>query len=140
MAGVYGPIYKVWLGQKLCVAVNSPSLVKEVVRDQDTIFCNRDPPIAALAATFGGADIAFSSYGPDWRKLRKMFVREMLSNANLESSYTLLREEVKNSIRNVYNKIGTPIDFGEIAFVTVINAMLNMLWGGTLQGEEGAKV
>ena len=61
------------------------------------------------------------------------------SNANLESSYTLRREEVKDSIRNVYDKIGTPIDFGEIAFVTVINAMLNMLWGGTLQGEEGAK-
>ena len=31
------------------------------------------------------------------------------------------------------------MDFGELAFVTVINTMLNMLWGGTLQGEEGAK-
>ena len=31
------------------------------------------------------------------------------------------------------------MDFGELAFVTVINTMLNMLLGGTLQGEEGAQ-
>ena len=141
LAGVYGPIYKVWLGQKLCVVVNSPSLVKEVVRDQDAIFGNRDPPIAALVASYGGADIAFSQICPDWRKLRKIFVRELLSNANLNSSYTLRREEVKKSIKYVYDKIGTPIDLGELAFVTVINAIMNMLWGDALQGgEEGTNV
>ncbi|KAM3734927.1 hypothetical protein ACB098_10G051300 [Castanea mollissima] len=140
LAGVYGPIYKVWLGHKLCVVVSSPSLVKEVVRDQDTIFANRDPPVAALVATYGGSDIAFSSYGPEWKKLRKMFVREMLSNANLDSSYTLRREEVKKSIRNVYDKIGTPIDLGLLAFVTGVNAVMNMVWGDSLQGEEGTKI
>uniref|UniRef100_A0A2N9FFP6 Cytochrome P450 n=1 Tax=Fagus sylvatica TaxID=28930 RepID=A0A2N9FFP6_FAGSY len=141
LAGVYGPIYKVWLGQKLCVVVNSPSLVKEVVRDQDAIFGNRDPPIAGLVASYGGADIAFSQICPDWKKLRKIFMREMLSNANLNSSYTLRREEVKKSIKYVYDKIGTPIDLGELAFVTVINAIMNMLWGDTLQGgEEGTNV
>jgi cytochrome P450 len=138
LAGVYGPIYKVWLGQKLCIVVNSPSLVKEVVRDQDAIFCNRDPPIAALVSTFGGIDIAFSSYGPDWKKLRKIFIRDMLSNANLNSSCTLRREEIKKSIKYVYDKIGTPIDLGELAFVTVVNAVTNMLWGDTLQGGEEA--
>nr|XP_023892161.1 7-ethoxycoumarin O-deethylase-like [Quercus suber]POE61174.1 flavonoid 3'-monooxygenase [Quercus suber] len=140
LAGVYGPIYKVWLGQKLCVVISSPSLVKEVVRDQDTIFANRDPPIAARVASYGGVDIAFSSYGPEWKKLRKIFVREMLSNASLDSSYTLRREEVKKSIRNVYDKIGTPIDLGVLAFVTGVNAIMNMVWGDSLQGEEGTKI
>ena len=140
LAGLYGPIYKVWLGQKLCVVISSPSLVKEVVRDQDTIFANRDPPIAARVASYGGADIAFSSYGPDWKKLRKIFVREMLSNSNLDGSYTLRREEVKKSIRNVYDKIGTPIDLGVLAFVTAVNAVMNMVWGDSLQGEEGTKI
>ncbi|XP_030948780.1 flavonoid 3'-monooxygenase-like [Quercus lobata] len=140
LAGLYGPIYKVWLGQKLCVVISSPSLVKEVVRDQDRIFANRDPPIAARVATYGGADIAFSSYGPDWKKLRKIFVREMLSNSNLDGSYTLRREEVKKSIRNVYDKIGTPIDLGLLAFVTAVNAVMNMVWGDSLQGEEGTKI
>ncbi|KAG5593006.1 hypothetical protein H5410_043520 [Solanum commersonii] len=60
----YGPIYKFWLGGKLCVVLNSPSLAKEVVRDQDSVFANRDPPIAGLVATYGGLDIGFSPYGP----------------------------------------------------------------------------
>ncbi|KAK9984581.1 hypothetical protein SO802_034106 [Lithocarpus litseifolius] len=140
LAGVYGPIYKVWLGHKLCVVVSSPSLVKEVVRDQDTIFANRDPLIVAIVATYGGVDIAFSSYGPEWKKLRKIFMREILSNANLDSSYTLRREEVKKSIRNVYDKIGTPIDLGVLVFVTGVNAVMNMVWGDLLQGEEGTKI
>ena len=136
----YGPIYKLWLGKKLCVVVSSPSLVKEVVRDQDRVFANRDPSIAGLVASYGGGDIAFAPYGDDWKKLRKIFVREMLSGANLCGSQSLLREEVKKSIRNVYEKSGSPIDIGELAFLTVINSTINMVWGGTLRGEEGAAV
>ena len=39
----------------------------------------------------------------------------------------------------MYDKIGTPIDIGELAFMTVINVLMNLAWGDTLQGEEGAK-
>ncbi|KAG2681443.1 hypothetical protein I3760_11G144900 [Carya illinoinensis] len=139
LGGIYGPIYKVWLANKLCIVISSPSLVKEVVRDQDAIFSNRDVNRATLAVTYGGVDIAFSPNGHDWKMLRKIFVREMLSPSNLDSTFALRREEVRIAIRNVYDKTGTPVDVGELVFVTVMNAIMNMLWGGTLQGEEGAK-
>ncbi|KAG7967572.1 hypothetical protein I3843_08G105700 [Carya illinoinensis] len=140
LGGIYGPIYKIWLGSKLCIVISSPSLVKEVVRDQDAIFANRDATKAALAITSGGVDIVFSPNGPNWRMLRKMFVREMLSPANLDSTFALRREEVRNTIINVYEKIGAPIDLGELAFMTSMNAIMKLLWGSTLQGEEGAKL
>ncbi|XP_027774892.1 cytochrome P450 71D7-like [Solanum pennellii] len=70
----YGPIYKFWLGSKLCVVLNAPSLAKEVVRDQDSVFANRDPPIAGLVGTYGGLDIGFSPCGSYWREMRKLFV------------------------------------------------------------------
>ncbi|KAF9689461.1 hypothetical protein SADUNF_Sadunf01G0094600 [Salix dunnii] len=109
LAGVYGPIYKLRLGNKLFMVVSSPRLAKEIVRDKDTIFADRDPPISARVFTYGGNDIAWSSYGPPWTKMRKIFVREMLN----------------------------PVDFGELAYVTSINAILGiLLGGGTIQGEK----
>lgn len=68
----YGPIFKLWLGQKMCVVVASPELVREVVRDQDKAFANRDPTVSTLVGSHGGNDIAFANFGPEWKNLRKV--------------------------------------------------------------------
>ncbi|KAL0296155.1 UNVERIFIED_CONTAM: Flavonoid 3'-monooxygenase [Sesamum radiatum] len=140
LAQRYGPIYKLYLGNKLCVVINSPSLVKEVVRDQDSIFADRDANIAALAATYGGKDISFSPLNSEWRTMRKIFVREVLSNKSLQGSYNLRKEEVRKAISRVYKDAGKPVHFGELSFRTEINVIMNLLWGGTVEGEECERV
>ncbi|OMO80885.1 Cytochrome P450 [Corchorus olitorius] len=139
MAKIYGPIYKLSLGQRQCVIISSPHLAKEVVRDYDVTFANRNPNIAALAFSFGGKDIAFSPYGPEWRMLRRIFVQEMQSKANLDAFYGLRKKEIKKSVKDVYAKKGNPIDVGEMAFSTVINMITSMFWGGTIQGDSNCK-
>ncbi|KAI7995335.1 Flavonoid 3'-monooxygenase [Camellia lanceoleosa] len=136
LAHHYGPVFKLWLGNKLYVVITSPSLAKQVVRDQDIVFSNRDPPISALAATYGAQDIAWSSYGSHWRNMRKIFVREMLSNSSLEACYNLRRTEVRKTITQVYRKICKPVEIGEIAFLTEFNVVLSMLWGSTFDIQE----
>ncbi|KAK3224822.1 hypothetical protein Dsin_004684 [Dipteronia sinensis] len=134
LAGIYGPIYKLWFGSKLCVVVSSPSLAKELVRDQDTIFANRHPPVVAMVL-HGGNDIAFLPYGPEWRTLRKLFVSKMMSNASLDACYALRKQEVKKILREVYNRSGKAIAIGELSFSASINVIQNILWGSTLQGQ-----
>ncbi|PSS09755.1 Flavonoid 3',5'-hydroxylase [Actinidia chinensis var. chinensis] len=95
LAHQYGPIYKLWLGQKLCVVMNSPSLAKE-------------------------------------RTMRKVFVRDTMSNSSLEASYNLRKDEVLKTIREVHSKIGTPMDIAEITFLTQMNVIMNMVWGSTI--------
>ncbi|CAN1333235.1 Labd-13Z-ene-9,15,16-triol synthase, chloroplastic [Linum perenne] len=139
LAEVYGPIYKLWLGYKMHVVISSPSLVKQI-RDQDETFAARDPSIAAKILTHGVNDVAFKSYGSDWkkwRKLRKVFVHELLSNARLEGSYVLRKKEVERAVKDVYRKRGKALDFGQLVFMTVSNTILSMLWGCTVYGEEG---
>ncbi|XP_012087108.1 labd-13Z-ene-9,15,16-triol synthase, chloroplastic [Jatropha curcas] len=134
---VYGPICKLWLGNKLCIVISSPSLAKEVVRDKDTIFANRDPPVAAKVITYGGNDILWSSYGPEWKKIRKVFVREMLSNSNLDACCPLREREVKKAITYVFSRAdNNSINFGEFVFEIAANAIIRMLCGGTLEGEK----
>ncbi|PON53793.1 Cytochrome P [Parasponia andersonii] len=138
LATVYGPIFKFWMGTKLCVVITSPPLVGEVVRDQDTVFANRDVSTCALVATHGGHDVAFASYGPEWKKLRKIFVREMSNNTVLNNLYGLRREEVRKSVRHIYEKVKTTVDIGALAFLTAINSIMSMTIGASLHGDNAA--
>ncbi|CAN1186060.1 Flavonoid 3'-monooxygenase [Linum perenne] len=136
LAEVYGPIYKLWLGYKMYVVIGSPSLVKQI-RDQDETFTARDPSIAAKILTHGGNNNAFTSYGSNWKKLRKVFVRELVSNVRLGASYMLRKQEVERAVKDVYQKRGKVLDFGQLVFMVITNTVLSMLWGSTVHGEEG---
>lgn len=139
-ARTYGPILTLQLGQKVGIVVTSPALAREVLKEQDSKFANRDVPVAGLEATYGGKDIVWTPYGPEWRMLRKVCVREMLSNATLDSVYTLRRKEVRQTIGYIYSKVGSPVNIGEQMFLTVLNVITSMMWGGTVEGEARAEL
>ncbi|XP_061348227.1 flavonoid 3'-monooxygenase CYP75B137-like [Gastrolobium bilobum] len=136
LARTYGPIFKVQLGSKLGIVLSSPSMAREVLKDQDTVFANRDVSAAGKAATYGGSDILWSPYGPEWRVLRKVCTLKMLSNTTLDSVYGLRRKEVLKMVVYLYSRVGSPVRVGEQVFLTVLNVITNMLWGGAVDGAE----
>uniref|UniRef100_A0A7N0V371 Cytochrome P450 n=1 Tax=Kalanchoe fedtschenkoi TaxID=63787 RepID=A0A7N0V371_KALFE len=134
LGSVHGPIFKVWLGNKMYVVVSSPEVVRQVVREKDTIFANRDAARAARIATYDANDIAFRDYGPEWRKMRKIFVHKMLGNATLDASFRLRRGVVARGVKEVYGQIGRPVKIGAVGLLTVINSMVAMIWGASEDG------
>lgn len=136
LSETYGPIYSLYLGSRLCVVITSPVLVKEVVRDQDPTFVNRNATVSAKVATFGTEDIAFRDYGPEWKRLRKVFVRDMMGKAILDNLYTLRKVQVKKSARQIYANVGKPVDIGNLAYLTSRNSILSMMLGTSLQDLE----
>nr|XP_043612923.1 cytochrome P450 76C1-like [Erigeron canadensis] len=135
MAHSYGPIFKFHLGRKLHIVINTPELAKEVVRDQDEAFSNRDMTVAASVITYGGQDIVLSKNNSKWRNLRKIFVSELLSNKNLEACGSLRKDEVRKTIKDVFSKIGTSVNISQISFLTEANVITNMIWGKSLDEE-----
>ncbi|GLT45189.1 hypothetical protein SLA2020_190400 [Shorea laevis] len=141
LSQIYGPIFKLRLGSKICIIINSPELAKVILKDQDAIFANHDVPASALELTYGGVDIAWSPNGPHWQKLRKIFVREMMSNASLDACYSLRRREVREMVKDIHGKVGSPINIADQIFLTVLNVITSMLWGGTiLYGQERCSI
>ncbi|XP_010276892.1 PREDICTED: flavonoid 3'-monooxygenase-like [Nelumbo nucifera] len=140
LARTYGPITKLQLGKKLGIVITSPSLAKEVLKDHDTTFANRDVPAAGRAATYGGLDIVWTPYGPEWRLLRKVCVREMLGTATLDAVYGLRQREVRRTVEYLYSRTGSQVNIGEQMFLTVLNLITSMLWGDTIKGEERSRL
>ncbi|KAF9617137.1 hypothetical protein IFM89_034288 [Coptis chinensis] len=132
LAKTYGPIIKLQLGSKACIVLSSATVAKEVLKDNDIVFANRDvPAVAASPGAYGGVDIIWSPYGEHWRMLRKICVGGLLSTARLEFLYDLRRREVRDMVNQIYTNAGQPVDIGENSLLTFFHVITSMLWGGT---------
>ncbi|OIW09806.1 hypothetical protein TanjilG_32244 [Lupinus angustifolius] len=136
LARTHGPVLKLRLGGKLGIIITSPSAARQVLKDHDTVFANRDVPAAGRAATYGGKDITWTPYGPEWRMLRKVCVLKMLSNTTLDSFYDLRRNEVRKMVGFILGRAGLKVNIGEQGFLTQLNVITNMMWGGAVEGAE----
>ncbi|KAL3362124.1 hypothetical protein AABB24_014804 [Solanum stoloniferum] len=140
LSQTYGPICRLWLGKKLGIIITSPALAREVLKEQDTIFANRDVPAAGREMSYGGADIVWNPFGPKWRMLKKVCVRDMLGGSALDPVYALRKKELRQTINYFYSQAGLPVNVGEQMFLTMFNVITSTLWGGTVKGEERANL
>ncbi|PIA38485.1 hypothetical protein AQUCO_02800295v1 [Aquilegia coerulea] len=131
---------KIRLGTRLCIIINSASIAKQVHKDHDTIFANRDITATASAAFWGGTGLVLSPHGEHWRMLRKICTRELLNGCRLDAQYDHRRREVRTMVNQIYTKINTSIDIGDQIFQTKYNLMADMLWGGMPEREVEMKL
>ncbi|GMI99544.1 cytochrome P450, family 706, subfamily A, polypeptide 4 [Hibiscus trionum] len=136
---IYGPIIKLHMGSKIYIVISSPSIAKEILRDHDATFANRDTPVSAINGSYGGLDIVWRSNGPELHKLRKLVVREIMCNKGLDACYELRRREIRQMVKYIYGKTGSSINLSEQIFLTTLSVTISMLWGGSLNGEEAER-
>ncbi|KAL6280134.1 hypothetical protein ACE6H2_017015 [Prunus campanulata] len=130
LAHTYGPIFKLRLGPMTCVVINSPSSAREVLKD-------RDVPVAARIAFYGGVDVVWTPHGPEWRMLRKVAMLKMLGGAALDSVQSIRQNQVRKTVGYLYGRAGYPVNLGEQIFLTLLNVISNMIWGGGIVAEDG---
>ncbi|KAH6818092.1 cytochrome P450 [Perilla frutescens var. frutescens] len=140
LARTYGPILSLKLGGKISIVISSPAMAREILKENDVTFANRVVPVVVTAMEYGGRDIVFTPYGPEWRMLRKVCVRDMLGHMTFDAFYCYRRKEVRNVVKYLYGLKGCRVNVGELMFSNVLNVITSMLWGGTIQGDGRAGV
>ncbi|XP_026411461.1 cytochrome P450 750A1-like isoform X1 [Papaver somniferum] len=87
----------------------------------------------------GGSDISFAN-GLQWRKVRSFCVREFLSKDTLNSLSTLRQQEIRRTLRSLYAKVNTLVYIRQEMHPTMLNVIMNMLWGGTFNDEDKIRI
>ncbi|CAN1169646.1 Desmethyl-deoxy-podophyllotoxin synthase [Linum perenne] len=84
LAGRYGPLMHLKLGETSNVIVSSPELAKSA----DVVFYN-------------ARDIAFGAYGEYWRQMRKICTLELLSGSRVKMLRPVREEEIGEMVKSI---------------------------------------
>ncbi|PRQ23993.1 putative cytochrome P450 [Rosa chinensis] len=125
---LYGGLVHLQIGVLHIMAVSTPKMAREILQAQDSVFANRPANVAIAYLTYDRADMAFANYGPFWRRMRKICVMNLFSRKRAES-WASVREEVNETVLTVAEKIGSPVNIGELVFALTRNITYRAAFG-----------
>ncbi|XP_065880498.1 cytochrome P450 726A27-like [Euphorbia lathyris] len=114
LAKIYGPFMQLQLGQVTAVVVSSPEVAKQLFKDNDIKVSNRCRVSVADILFYDCKDIAFASYGENWRQMRKICISELFSAKRVQSFRSIREDEISNLITSINSKVGSPINMSEM--------------------------
>ncbi|KAI3454395.1 hypothetical protein Pfo_011058 [Paulownia fortunei] len=89
----HGPIMLLQFGSKPTLVVSSAEVAKEIMKTHDLSFAYRPVQSSAKKIFYDLKDVIHLPYGDQWRKLRSIFVHELLSSTRVKSFNSIREEE-----------------------------------------------
>ncbi|KAK6148413.1 hypothetical protein DH2020_019325 [Rehmannia glutinosa] len=90
----YGPIMLLKFGSKPTLVISSAAIAKEILKTHDLAFANKPVMSAPKKIFYDLKDLVNLQYGEQWRKIRSIFVHELLSSTRVKSFNTIREEEI----------------------------------------------
>ncbi|XP_042002719.1 cytochrome P450 71A9-like [Salvia splendens] len=127
----YGPVMSLKLGVRHVVVISSVEAVKEISKSYDSIFSGRPSLVAMNRLSYNGIDIGFSDYNDTWREMRKISTLHLFSPKQVQSSYPIFREEVRNIMEKIARDASssTVVNFSETTTSLLGNIMVRLVFG-----------
>ncbi|KAL1567985.1 cytochrome P450 71AU50-like [Salvia divinorum] len=127
LAREHGPIMGLRFGFVPTVVVSSPAAAELVLKTHDLVFASRPPNEAAEYILYDKRDLAFGSYGPYWRAMRKLFTLKLLSNVKISQFQQMRRAELAQFVTSLRCAAESEEAVDLSARVTSLNGDMNFL-------------
>ncbi|XP_047308914.1 tyrosine N-monooxygenase-like [Impatiens glandulifera] len=98
-------IFCILLGSVHVIVVSSPEIACEFLKTQDANFASRPTILSAEIVSGGFSATIFTSFGDQWKKMRRVMVSNILSPTTLRWMHDKRAEEADHLIRYVTNSI-----------------------------------
>ncbi|KAH9697248.1 cytochrome p450 family protein expressed [Citrus sinensis] len=132
LAKIYGPIMSLRLGQVTTVVVSSTTMAKAILKNHDSLFCDRKVPEATLFQSYRHHEfsLVWLPVSPLWKNLRKVCNMHIFTSQKLDANQDLRRRKIKDLLSYVEEncRAGKAIDFGQVAFNTSLNLLSNTIF------------
>lgn len=113
LAVKHGPLMHLKLGELDFLVVSSVDFAREVFRTHDVNFANRPPGLLQETMSYNYSDLVVAPYGDNWRHLRRICTKELLSNRRVLSFRGVREEEAANLASWIASSEGSPLNLSE---------------------------
>ncbi|KAL7603513.1 hypothetical protein Lser_V15G18618 [Lactuca serriola] len=134
----YGPIVSLQLGFIPAIVVSSASLVKEVLKTQDIIFCNRPSLIGQQKVSYNGLEVVFSPCNEYWREMRKVFMVNLLGPKKVERFRYIREDEVSSTMTKIHELTlsSKPVNLSELMKSVASSIMMRLAFSRRYKDEQ----
>ncbi|KAK1436615.1 hypothetical protein QVD17_02397 [Tagetes erecta] len=134
LSAKYGPVLQLQLGIRRVLVVSSPSAAEECFTKNDIIFANRPNLLFGKIIGVNYTSLAWTSYGDNWRNLRRIASTEILSVHRLNEFHNIRADEIRHMIRKL-SSISSPVNVKSVFYEVTLNVMMRMISGKRYFGD-----
>lgn len=140
----YGPLVYLRLGSVHAITTNDPDIIREILLRQDEVFASRPRTLAAIHLAYGCSDVALAPLGPQWKRMRRICMENLLTTKRLDSFARHRAEEAQHLVRDVLaqaqaqDQTGEGVNLREVLGAFSMNNVTRMLLGKQYFGAESA--
>nr|CAB3486939.1 unnamed protein product [Digitaria exilis] len=143
LAAAHGPVLLLRFGSRRAVHIADPAAAEECLTTHDATFANRPRLPSARYLSNGYTTLGPSSYGPNWRNLRRIATVEVFSSHRLLGSSDVRAGEIRHMARRLF-KAGAGADASSPAradvkahaFELALNIVARMIAGKRYYGDD----
>ncbi|XP_048554318.1 cytochrome P450 81Q32-like [Triticum urartu] len=146
LAAAHGPVLLLRFGSRRVLHITDPAAAEECLTAHDVVFANRPRLPSARHLSNGYTTLGSSSYGANWRNLRRIATVEVLSAGSLLRSAAVRGDEVRLAARRLFLEAAADgasepsparADVKARAFELALNVVARMIAGKRYYGGEG---